>query len=149
MHRAPVLAALALALVLVALAGCGSSPAPVPGSTLRATLVDRDGDGALDPGPPEPLLDRTDLGRPGWTVRTLATLGVISDAHVRDEESPARAPFLDRFGTPQDSTFRPQERSPPRSSTPPFALCARSTRTRCSSPATSPTTRSPTSSISR
>ncbi|MGI8731402.1 MAG: metallophosphoesterase family protein, partial [Solirubrobacteraceae bacterium] len=40
---------------------------------------------------------------------TLATIGIIADAHVRDEESPARVPFLDRFGSPVDSTFRPQE----------------------------------------
>ncbi|MDP8967276.1 MAG: metallophosphoesterase, partial [Actinomycetota bacterium] len=103
MHRA-------LAVLVVALlAGCGSERAPLPGSTLRATLVDSDGDGRLQPGPPEPLLDRRELGAPPRAERTLATLGVISDAHVRDEESPARVPFLDRLGPPLDSTFRPHE----------------------------------------
>lgn len=107
--RARALPALALALALV-VAGCGSSsPPPGPGSTLRSTLVDRDGDGELERGPAQPLVDRADLGRPRRSERTLATLGVISDAHVRDEESPARVPFLDRFGAPLDSTFRPQE----------------------------------------
>jgi 3',5'-cyclic AMP phosphodiesterase CpdA len=101
------LAALAL------LAGCGgtdpgrSGSAP-GGSTLRSTLVDPDGDGFLQRGPGEPLRTRTELplGRPG---RTLATFGQLTDTHVRDEESPARAPFLDRLGAPLHSTFRPQE----------------------------------------
>jgi len=90
-------------------AGCGSDTpagAPVPTSTLQATLVDRDGDGFLERGPGEPFVDRGRRVRPG---RTLATFGQLSDTHVRDEESPARAPFLDRLGKPVDSTFRPQE----------------------------------------
>jgi hypothetical protein len=96
--------------LLVALAGCGSAPhrpasAPV-GDTVRATLVDRDDDGFLEPGPGEPLLDR---GRPARLGRVLATFGQLTDTHVRDEESPARAPFLDRLGAPLNSTFRPQE----------------------------------------
>lgn len=99
-----------LLVAIALLAGCGSgADRPVPGSTLQGTLRDADGDGALEPGPPEPLIDRTELGRPAPSVRTLATLGIIADTHVRDEESPARVPFLDRFGSPVDSTFRPQE----------------------------------------
>jgi 3',5'-cyclic AMP phosphodiesterase CpdA len=94
-------------LLLVVLAGCGSEGAastPPPTSTLQATLVDRDGDGFLERGPGEPL--RGARVRPG---RTLATFGQLSDTHVRDEESPARVPFLDRLGPPVTSTFRPQE----------------------------------------
>jgi len=102
-----------LLIVLVAcavMAGCGSDAnPPAPGSTLRATLRDADGDGALERGPAEPLQDRNELGSPAPSTRILATLGIIADAHNRDEESPARVPFLDRFGEPVDSTFRPQE----------------------------------------
>jgi 3',5'-cyclic AMP phosphodiesterase CpdA len=97
-------------LVLLALAGCGgSAPAASPPdtSTLRTMLVDRDGDGFLERGGPgEPLRDRGTPARPG---RTLATFGQLTDTHVRDEESPARVPFLDRLGAPLNSTFRPHE----------------------------------------
>ena len=98
-------AAVAL-LALLALAGCGHDGASAPGSTLDATLRDPDGDGALTVAAGEPLVDRGGDARP---VRTLATFAQIADAHVRDEESPARVPFLDRFGPPFSSTFRPQE----------------------------------------
>jgi 3',5'-cyclic AMP phosphodiesterase CpdA len=99
----------AAVILLVALAGCGSggpAGAPVATSTLQATLVDRDGDGFLERGPGEPLRAWGADVRPG---RTLATFAQLTDTHVRDEESPARAPFLDRLGAPVDSTFRPQE----------------------------------------
>jgi 3',5'-cyclic AMP phosphodiesterase CpdA len=98
-----------LALVAV-LAGCGSmrepaAPLPAP-STLQGTLVDRDGDGALERGPGEPLHDR---GQAAPVGRVLTTFAQITDAHVRDEESPARVPFLDRYGASLRSTFRPQD----------------------------------------
>jgi hypothetical protein len=96
-------------ILLLGLAACGDAErtaAPTPGSTLQHTLVDRDGDGFLEPGPAEPLVDRGPRARPG---KTLATFGQLTDTHVRDEESPARVPFLDRLGPPFTSTFRPQE----------------------------------------
>jgi 3',5'-cyclic AMP phosphodiesterase CpdA len=100
-----------IALVLAAaLAGCGGDGHdPPPGSTLRSTLIDRDGDGALERGPREALRDRRELGGGGRPGATLATFAQISDAHVRDEESPARVPFLDRLGGVFRPTFRPQE----------------------------------------
>jgi 3',5'-cyclic AMP phosphodiesterase CpdA len=97
--------------VAVLAAGCGSDPAagPPPGSTLTTTLVDRDGDGALERGPGKPLRDRSELGGGGRPTATLATFAQITDAHVRDEESPGRVPFLDRLGGVFSPVFRPQE----------------------------------------
>jgi 3',5'-cyclic AMP phosphodiesterase CpdA len=104
--------ALGLALAALALAACGgvgSQRADPGGSTVVATWQDPDGDGFLARGRGEPLRDRTDLARRVAPGRTLATFGVFTDVHVRDEESPARVPFLDRLGGPFSSTFRPQE----------------------------------------
>jgi 3',5'-cyclic AMP phosphodiesterase CpdA len=98
--------------VALALASCGDGEAPAPrpaASTLDATLVDRDGDGALARAPGEPLLDRTEIGPGGRPGEVLATLAQLTDTHVRDEESPARVPFLDRLGGAFSSTFRPHE----------------------------------------
>jgi 3',5'-cyclic AMP phosphodiesterase CpdA len=104
------------ALAAVVLAGCGGSdatPAPrQPGSTLEATWRDPTGAGVLQRGPGEPLRDRTALlhGAPAPKAgKLLGSLVQVTDAHVRDEESPARVPFLDRLGGPFTSTFRPQE----------------------------------------
>ncbi len=110
MRRAP--AALLLALVL-AISGCGgdgrSSAARPAASTLERTLADPDGDGALQSAPGEALRDRTELAPASRPGRVLATFGQLTDLHVRDEESPARTPFLDRYGEPFDPAFRPQE----------------------------------------
>ena len=106
-HRAA--AALLLAATLLS-AGCMDDGTDSPSSsTLEATYLDTDGDGVLERGPGEPLIDRTDLAPRARPGRVLATLVQISDAHVRDEESPARVPAVDRLGSPFESTFRPQE----------------------------------------
>jgi hypothetical protein len=96
---------------LVVLAGCAAAQRrPDPsGSTLRSRWIDPRGNGELRPGPGEPLRDRTELGRPRRIGSELARIVHLTDAHVRDEESPARASFLDRLGDPFTSTFRPQE----------------------------------------
>ena len=102
-------AAAALAIAALALARAAATTATgaaTAGSTLESTLVDQDGDGFLETGPGEPLTDRGETAKLG---RTLATFGQLTDTHVRDEESPARVPFLDRTGAPFTSTFRPQE----------------------------------------
>ena len=108
MRRTGCVAILAVAL---AATGCGSAGrAPDPGgSTLRSTYADRDRDGALAVAAAEPLRDRTPLGPRARTGSELARFAYVTDAHVRDEESPARAPFLDRLGAPFESVFRPQE----------------------------------------
>jgi 3',5'-cyclic AMP phosphodiesterase CpdA len=100
--------ATALALVLLA-AGCGHAPraAAPSGDTRASTLADPDGDGRLERAHGEALVARG--GRMGRTTAVLATFAQLTDAHVRDEESPARVPFLDRLGAPFTSTFRPQE----------------------------------------
>jgi 3',5'-cyclic AMP phosphodiesterase CpdA len=104
--------AVLLLLALAPLAGCGGEDrgaAPAPGSTVHATLTDPDGDGFLERGPAMPLTKRSELGGGGRPGREIARFGQITDAHVRDEESPARVPFLDRLGPPFEPAFRPQE----------------------------------------
>ena len=79
------------------------------GSTLRSTWIDPGGDGTLQPGPGEPLVDRTKLGPVEPVGDELACLAHLTDAHIVDASSPARVPFLARLGPPVQSTFRPQE----------------------------------------
>jgi 3',5'-cyclic AMP phosphodiesterase CpdA len=112
MRRAVLIATVA---VLVAACGGGDDRARAPGtaaadgSTLRTTFVDRDGDGTLERGPGEPLRARTDLGPAAAPGRVLGSVGIVTDVHIRDVESPARPVFLDRLGPPFSATFRPQE----------------------------------------
>jgi 3',5'-cyclic AMP phosphodiesterase CpdA len=112
MRRAALIATVAL---LVAACGGDDGTTRTPaagaadGSTLRATFVDRNGDGTLERGPGEPLRARTDLGPAAAAGRVLGSVGVVTDVHIRDEESPARPAFLDRLGPPFSAVFRPQE----------------------------------------
>ena len=90
-----------------ALTACGSGPPP--GSTLMRTLADPDGDGLLARGRGAPLRDRIELGGGGRAGARIASLAQLTDPHVRDAQSPARVPFLDRLGPRLGGAFRPHE----------------------------------------
>ena len=70
---------------------------PDTGSTRVRTWVDPD-TGVLLPGPGEPLRNRTELAPRSRPTRRLVTFAQLADAHVTDEESPARVEVLDRLG---------------------------------------------------
>ena len=79
------------------------------GSTRETTWTDPTGDGQLVVGAGEPLVDRVELGGVARVSEVLASFAHVTDAHVLDASSPARVTFLDRLGSPFESTFRPQE----------------------------------------
>ena len=100
----------AAVVLALAVGACGiDDEERVPGSTLEATVADLNGDAAVEPGAGEPLVDRTELAPRGSAPREVVRFGHLTDTHVRDEESPARVPFLDRLGAPVTTAFRPQE----------------------------------------
>jgi len=99
-----------LAALFSACGGSTVAPTGLPEEATReTTLLDRDRDGLPEAGPGEPLADRTAAAPAAPTGPELARIGVLSDLHVRDEESPARATFLDRLGGTLTEAFRPQE----------------------------------------
>lgn len=113
--RLRILALLMLALVagaVVLVAGDASDPVAEPapdGSTLSSTWIDPEDDGELEVGPGEPFAERTDLAPASEVKGDAETMVQISDAHIRDEESPARAVLLDRLSPSISEAARPQE----------------------------------------
>jgi 3',5'-cyclic AMP phosphodiesterase CpdA len=105
--RRELLAGASAAAAAALLAGCGADGAGRPGSTLRRTLADPDGDGLLGVGPGVPLRDRTELApRAAVASGPRWTLAQLTDLHVRDAQSPGRIAFLDRLGPRLGSAFR-------------------------------------------
>jgi metallophosphoesterase (TIGR03767 family) len=109
-------AALALGRTGPSLAGTAKAPVVAPGhTTLDRTLVrgrpGRAGYVALRSGPAEPHVLRTDLATPSarrlQTRRGVVAFAHLSDTHVVDAQSPARAEFVARLGI--GGGHRPQE----------------------------------------
>ena len=66
-------AAVSMALLTAGCVGASADPAPQPsGSTRVSTWVDPDADGALQPGPGEPLRNRTELAPRSRPTRRIA-----------------------------------------------------------------------------
>jgi hypothetical protein len=88
-------------------------------STVDQTIQDRDGDNRLEPAPGDDFQQRFELGAPrppDYNLskrQSLAFFGQLTDFQLVDEESPARVEFLDKFGPPFTSAYRPHEGTTP------------------------------------
>jgi metallophosphoesterase (TIGR03767 family) len=81
--------------------------------TTAGTIQDANRDNRLDPGPGEPHVTREDIApaqeKRHRRAKHVLFFGQLTDTHIVDEESPARVEFLDKFGPPLTSAYRPQE----------------------------------------
>ena len=101
-----------------ALVGTARAPLAAPehttlDRTLRQGPTGRAGYVSLRTGPGEPHVLRTDLARPSRnrlaTRRGVLAFAHLSDTHLVDAQSPARAEFVARYGGPLAGGHRPQE----------------------------------------
>jgi metallophosphoesterase (TIGR03767 family) len=81
--------------------------------TTAGTIQDLDRDNRLDPAPGEKHLVREEIapaqrGRE-HRGRSVLFFAQLTDSHVVDEESPARVEWMDKFGPPLTSAYRPHE----------------------------------------
>ena len=99
------------AVVLLAALVVVAAPAPRPGTTLTATIVDRDGDNRLELAAGERRQTRTDLATStAARARTLIAFAHFADTQMVDEESPGRVELVDFIGgDPFSASYRPQE----------------------------------------
>lgn len=91
----------------------GTASATAERTTVGRTIGDADGDNRLEYLAGEAYAVRDELGQPllgrARRARSLLVWTQLTDTHIVDEESPLRAEFLDRFGPPLTSAYRPQE----------------------------------------
>ena len=90
-----------------------AAPSVLAADTTARTIADRDRDNLLEYAPGEPHVVRDDLAPASPSRRRSRKeslfFGQMTDTHVVDEESPLRVEFLDKFGPPFTSAYRPQE----------------------------------------
>lgn len=110
-HRARSLLALLVVALLAAPAGVALATEGM--GTRFTTIQDRDRDERLEYNSGEGSTVRANLGvaQAGRVDRRVPRLsfGQFSDSHIVDEESPLRFEYLDVFGPPLTSAYRPQE----------------------------------------
>lgn len=106
-RRGTVLLAVAVSMFLVVTVWAASQ------TTVARTIQDLDRNDRLETAPGESYVVRTELGRAigGRAKSRVPRIGFaqLTDAHVVDEESPLRVEYLDKFGPPLTSAYRPHE----------------------------------------
>ena len=89
-----------------------AAPAALAADTTSRTIQTATATTCSSPRPGEQHVVREDLAPAGARRKRRAGslfFGQMTDTHVVDEESPLRVEFLDQFGPPFTSAYRPQE----------------------------------------
>lgn len=102
-----------LSATLALLLAAGTTISATDRTSVAQTLGDANRDNRLEALPGEPYLVRDDLAAASAgrerRGRSVLVWTQLTDTHIVDEESPLRAEFVDRFGPPLTSAYRPQE----------------------------------------